>query len=201
MRPIGRVWSKATHRASSTISITNVRSGCCARDKALRDGLEAFANGRYDQAADFFTLATQLDNGDAASRIHAAQAYFALEQYADAVPLVRRALELQPRLVYLKFDLRRDYGNPQEFNQQLQHLAGLLARHPDWQDGYLLLGYELLYSGQRAAAHRALARAVSLNPTDKLAGRLYKASIPLPHRPAPRVRPSMHPATDKGTRA
>lgn len=170
------------------------------RDDALHAGLQAFAEGRYDQAADYFILGTELDHADAASRIHAAQALFALEQYEDAVPLVRRALELQPRLLQLKFDLRGDYGDPRDFQQQVQSFTRYLAANPKWQDGYVLLGYELLYSGQRQQAHQVLATAVSLNAADKLAAALYKASVPLPRRTTPPAQPTVRPSLGKQNR-
>lgn len=170
------------------------------RDDALKAGLEAFSHGQYDQAADYFILGTELDHADPATRIHAGQALFALEQFQEAVPLIRRALELQPRLLYLKFDLRRDYGQPADFEEQIGALRQFLAANPNWQDGYVLLGYQLLYSGQRAEAHSVLARAASLNPTDKLAANLYKASTPLPQRSVPHMQPAVRPASSKQKR-
>lgn len=167
----------------------------------MKAGLQAFGQGRYDQAADLFTLATELDNGDAASRLHAAQALLALEQYDQAVPLIRRALDLQPRLIHLKFDLRRDYGDVRDFEEQIDALRRTVLANPHWQEGHLLLGYELLFSGQRAQAHQVLARAVSLNPADKLAAKLLKASVPLPARKIPRMQPTIRPARSKASRA
>lgn len=177
------------------------------RDDALQAGLSAFSQGRYDQAADYFLLATELDHADPASRIHAAQALFALEQYAEAVQLIRRAFELQPRLIHVKYDLRTDYPDATDFADQLHAFRRFLAEHPDWQEGHLLLGYQLLYSGQRAEAHRVLAKAVSLDPLDKLAARFHKASVPLPAARLPKTRPlqpgttpSAAPPSDLGRR-
>jgi len=152
------------------------------RDDALKAGLLAFRSGRYDRAADFFLLACELDCGDPASRLHAAQALFALGQFRDAVSLVRRAFELQPKLVWLKFDLRSDYGNPRDFESQVQRLRTCLRRRPKWADGWLLLGYQLLYSGRRAEAHEAFSKAAALNPADTLARRFLRASLPLRYR-------------------
>jgi tetratricopeptide (TPR) repeat protein len=172
-----------------------------SRDEALKAGLDAFVHGQYDQAADCFMLGTELDHGDPASRIHAAQALIALEQFEEAVPLIRRALSLQPRLIRQKFDLRQDYGAPNDFYQQIDSLKKFLAANPNWQDGYVLLGYEFLYSGQRAEAHSVLGRAVSLDPTDTLATDLYKASVPLIVRSAPKPKPALQPAVSRQNRA
>lgn len=156
------------------------------RDEANKAGLEAFREASYDEAADLFLLATQLDNGDPASRLYAAQALFAVGQYEQAIPLLRRAFELQPNLLYLRFDLRLDYGHPEDLAAQLQALQAVVAANPNWTGGHLLLGYELLHSGQRDQAHRAFLRAVQLDPTDRLSRRFLTVSYPLPARPTPK---------------
>jgi len=160
------------------------------RDEALKAGLQAFAEGSYDQAADQFLLAARMDNGDPASRLHAAQALFALQQYAEAVPLLRRAFELQPNLIYFKFDLRRDYDSPEDFVAQLEDLKAVVAENPDWADGYLLLGYELLHSGQRSSAYKAFTKAAELDPVDTLSRRFLTVSMPMPAKRAAKPAPA-----------
>jgi tetratricopeptide (TPR) repeat protein len=157
------------------------------RDEANKAGLEAFRQASYDQAVDLFVLATQLDNGDPASRLYAAQALFAVGQYEQAIPLLRRAFELQPNLLYLRFDLRLDYGNPEDLTAQLQDLQAVVAANPSWTGGHLLLGYQLLHSGQRDQAHQAFTRAARLDPVDPLARKFLKVSYPVPARPAPKA--------------
>jgi len=171
------------------------------RGEALRAGLLAFRNGRYDRAADLFSLACELDHGDPASRLHAAQALFALGQYKEAIRKIRRAFELQPKLIYLKFDLRRDYGNPKDFAEQLARFRRVLAERPNWAAGYLLLGYQLLYSGQRGPAHEAFRKAAALHPADELVRKMLRASIPLPSKKpgksgqkSPTTRPALNTA-------
>ncbi|MCH7812548.1 MAG: sulfatase-like hydrolase/transferase, partial [Planctomycetes bacterium] len=48
----------------------------------------------------------------------------ALGQYAAAVPALRRALQLQPRLTYLPLDIRSEYGAQADFSAHLDALAG-----------------------------------------------------------------------------
>ncbi len=157
------------------------------RDDAIKAGREAFGQAAYDQAADLFLLASQLDNGDPASRLYGTQALFAVGQYEQAIPLLRRAFELQPNLVYLRFDLRLDYADPADFGSQLADLQALVAANPNWSGGCLLLGYELLHSGQRNQAYQAFTRAARLDPMDALARKFLKVSYPLPPRPAPKA--------------
>jgi tetratricopeptide (TPR) repeat protein len=157
------------------------------RDEANKAGLEAFRQASYDEAADLFLLASQLDNGDPACRLYGAQALFAVGQYEQAIPLLRRAFELQPNLLYLRFDLRLDYGNPEDLASQLQDLQAVVAANPDWTGGHLLLGYQLLHSGQRDQAHQAFLRAARLDPVDPLTRKFLKVSYPVAARPAPKA--------------
>ncbi len=174
------------------------------RDDAIKAGLDAFGQAAYDHAADLFLLAAQLDNGDPASRLYGTQALFAVGQYEQAIPLLRRAFELQPNLIYVRFDLRLDYTDQADFAAQLSDLQALVAANPNWFGGQLLLGYELLHSGQRNQAYQAFARAAQLDPVDALAHKFLKVSYPLPPRspkaaaptppPGPVARPRPVPA-------
>ncbi len=138
---------------------------------AMDFGLAAFADGRYTEAADGFLLAARLNQGDPASRIHAAQALFAQGLDAEAVAILRRAIELEPRIIHLPLDLRSDYGTPADFEL---HVAALTERaaDPDDFDAAVLLGYVRLFSGRGSAAMEPLARAASLRPDDLLVQRL-----------------------------
>jgi tetratricopeptide (TPR) repeat protein len=155
------------------------------RDEAVKAGLQAFSEGNYGEAVDIFLLATELDHGDPVSRLYAAQSLFALQQYDQALPLLRRAFDLQPHLLYLRFDLRLDYGNPADLAAQITGLQTFMASNPDWSDGYLLLGYELLHSGQRNPAYQAFSRAAQLDPVDTLCRKFLRVSYPVPTRSAP----------------
>lgn len=166
------------------------------RDEALKAGLQAFNQGSYDEAADIFLLATGLDHGDPASRIYAAQSLFALRQYDQALPLLRRAFDLQPNLLHLRFDLGLEYGDPADLASQVKDLQSFMTINPDWSDGYLLLGYELLHSGQRNLAHQAFSRAAQLDPFDTLSRKFLRVSYPIPARPTAKAAP-----TDPGTPA
>lgn len=160
------------------------------RDEALQTGLQAFNQGSYDRAADAFLLATEMDHGDPACRLYAAQSLFALQQYDQAVPLLRRAFDLQPNLLHLRFDLRSDYGIPADFASQVTTLQTFMSNNPDWSGGYLLLGYELLHSGQRDLAYQAFAHAVQIDPFDALGREFLRASFPLPTNTTPKASPA-----------
>ena len=144
--------------------------------KAMEQGNVSFRNGQYGAAARHFILAAKLNQGDPASRLHVVHALMALGHYADAVPALRRALQLQPRLVYLPLDLRGQYGRPPEFAEHLAKLAAAAAEDPDDAGLWLLLGYCQFFSGAEPEAARSLGRAVELAPSDSIAGDLFQAA-------------------------
>lgn len=144
----------------------------------LERGLQHFHDGRYDAAADAFRLAAETNQGDPAARLYAAHALFATGRYRDAITYLRRAFELQPKIVYLDFDIRDDYGRRTDFDKQVKALEDALERAPRNGDRLILLGYVRYYSNQRGQAYELLARAKRLDPTDSLAARLLENCHP-----------------------
>ncbi len=144
--------------------------------KAMERGGVAFRNGDYGGAARQFILAAKLNQGDPASRLHAVHALTALGHYADAVPALRRALQLQPRLLYLPLDIRSEYGRPGDFATHLAALSAAAKAEPGDADVWLLLGYYQFFSGSGPEAVRSLRRAAQLSPDDKAVNELYQAA-------------------------
>jgi Flp pilus assembly protein TadD len=144
-------------------------------------GKKAFEAGDYALAARQFLLAATLDQGDPASRLAAAHALVAVGTFEPAVRLLRRAFELQPRLVYLPLQIRGAYGNPDHFALHLTALREA-ARNDENNPGiWFLLGYFGYYSDHMAEAADALERAAKLRPTDGLIQQLFElASLSAP---------------------
>lgn len=138
----------------------------------LERGLVYFRKGQYLYAADAFKLAAETNQGDPASRLYVAHALFARGRYRDAIPYLRRAFELQPKIVFLTFDIRDDYEDRREFDQQLEQLERAVQRFPGSQERLILLGYARYYGGQRDDAYEPLIRAHQQDPEDMLIKRL-----------------------------
>ena len=134
----------------------------------LSEGLTLFNQGRYHEAADAFRLAADTHQGDPAARIYSAHALFAIGRYRDAVPYLKRAFELQPKIAYLRYDFREDYGVPGDFEKQLAALESALAASPDNIDRLVLLGYVRYFTGQRERSFEPLRRAWNLGRRDSL---------------------------------
>jgi len=163
---------------------------------AMHGGQEAFRQADYDVAARQYMLAAKLNQGDAASRLHCVHAFTALGHYAEAVPALRRALQLQPKLVFLPLDIRDEYGAAGDFDAHLQQLTGA-AQEPGTDAGlWLLLGYYQFFSGRGSEAVASLEKAAALAPKDSAVGTLLEAArLSAPVRRAPRAPPDAPPSS------
>ncbi len=141
-------------------------------------GLRHMSQGNYRQAADAFKLAAETNQHDPAARLYATHAYFANGRYRDAVKFLRRAFELQPRVAYLNFDLRDDYGRKSDFDRHLKALERASRQSPRNIDRLVLHGYVLSFSNQRDLAWQPLIQAYKINPDDALVRRLMETAQP-----------------------
>jgi hypothetical protein len=137
-------------------------------DKALRTGLDDLKCGDYAQAMVALTMATQLNQGDPASRIHLAQAQMALGHYDEAGQAVRRALQLQPNLRFVPLDLQKYYSDARDFDQHVSQLVTWLKQHPASADVYFLLGFMEFQREDFNQAYAAFQIALRGAPNDVL---------------------------------
>ena len=145
--------------------------GLATYQQAMAAGHFEFADGRYGAAMRQFLLAASVSQGDPASRICAAHAYFALGDFETAVRLLRRAFELQPKWPHLPMDIRGAYGKRADFATHLTALHSALERDTGNPDLWFLLGYCCYYSNQMGRAAEALGNAAKLRPEDGLFAR------------------------------
>jgi len=145
-------------------------------DNLMAGGLYEFRVGRYRKAANYFLAAAELNHGDAASRLHAAHALFAVGDYRAAVVVLRRAFQLQPKIVALTYDIEDAYGDDDNFEDHLEELEDAAKDNRRDVSLWVLLGYVRAYSDDRDDAYEALAHAMRLDPRDELANRLARAT-------------------------
>ena len=132
----------------------------------LDDGDRHFRARHYGDAARSFLLAARQDQGDPVPRLRAAHALTALGHYEQAWLLVRRALQLEPRLFYLPVDIRQDYEDAAQFTRHRERLAGAAADADVDPELWALLGYYRFFSGAAENAVAALNRAALLAPKE-----------------------------------
>ncbi len=148
-------------------------------DALLAEGLSFFRGRRYAQAARSFIAATEKDQGDAASRLHAAQCLMASGLYSQALAHVRRAFELAPQLIYRPLNHRENYAFPTDFDRHLETLWRHVRAHPRDDDATILLAYEQFFSDQPKDSIAAMKRVKARAKSDSFARRLWKAAQPM----------------------
>ena len=135
-------------------------------DEAMAQGSMRFHEKDYGAAARQFVLAAKLDQGDPISRMFAARSLLALQHYEEALLLARRAWQLQPNLVYLSVDVRKEFSEPADFDRVMKELAEAAEADAENATAWSLLGYFRFFSGDHAGAFEALKRARALRPED-----------------------------------
>lgn len=140
-----------------------------AHTQALQEGLDQLQAGKYREAVISLTRAAELNQGDPACRIHLAQARVALGHDADAAKVLRRALDLQPKLVPMVLGLEQYYPHEEDFAVQVDALAERVTGNPAaTANDYFLLGFMEFQHGWLDEAHAAFRRAARQRPKDTL---------------------------------
>ncbi|MCG3127488.1 MAG: hypothetical protein CHACPFDD_02348 [Phycisphaerae bacterium] len=127
-------------------------------ERALRAGVALLREGRYPRAVVALTLATELNHADPASRVHLAQALLAQGHYDDAGRVLRRALQLQDRLIYMNLNLTEYYPSADALETHVAGLTRSVAERPT-ADACFLLGFMEFQRDRFDAAHAAFVAA------------------------------------------
>lgn len=155
-----------------------------AHAEAMREGLAALARGRYREALIPLTRAADVDHSDPSCRIHLAQARLAVGHDADAAQALRRALELQPKLVPMQLRLEQYYPDPGEFAEHVDALAARIRAQPATPaDQYVLLGFFEFQRGRLDAAHTAFRQAERGLPHDDAVREYLQLTKPVARQP------------------
>ncbi len=144
-----------------------------ANRAGVDEGMALFHAGHYDRAAVVWLNASTLDQGDAASRLQAGHALFAIGRYSESVKVLDRAFELAPQLAGAAYDIRNDYRHEQDFERHLNRLAAHVAQNPNDLAGLTLMGYVLSYTDGPSHAYAYLQRARAFAPKDTFIEKLW----------------------------
>lgn len=184
------IWAIASQRAGRLINQSA---------EFFDEGILLFRDGHYDQAAIKWLGAADVNQANAATRLHAGHAMFALGRYADGVEFLARAYELSPTIAYKTFDLREEYGDRADYDRHLAALKTYVVNHPDDAAGLTMLGYVQFRTEGPAAALPYLDRAARLDPAGFFAEKLFdlaRRSSPTEHA-APISSPPPAPGVEK----
>ncbi|RMF83733.1 MAG: hypothetical protein D6744_04165 [Planctomycetota bacterium] len=147
-------------------------------EAAVREGVAHLRYGEIVPAIRALTLAAKLNQADPACRVHLAQARLARGNYTEAALALRRALELQPKLIYVDLDLDSYYPQPGMLRRYTEALRAQLAQRRATADEYFLLGFLLFQLQDYDAAHAAFARVAAVEPDDDLTRELALLTLP-----------------------
>jgi len=137
-------------------------------ERALRNGLRQLKEGQPERATIALTLAAKLNQGDPACRIYLAQSRVAQGQYVEAAMALRRALELQPKLIYVDLHLADQYPSEADLDRYVSRLAKWVSENKTQPEVYFLLGFLEFQRGDFDAAHAAFERFRQVRPDDAL---------------------------------
>jgi tetratricopeptide (TPR) repeat protein len=137
-------------------------------EEAIVAGLRLLKEGQCERALIALTLAAELNHGDPACRIHLAQARLARGNYREAGLALRRALQLQPKLVYADLHLDQYYQNADDLDRYTDALQEWVQKNAAHAEVHFLLGFLEFQRGNFEAAHVAFERVQSALPDDDL---------------------------------
>ena len=137
-------------------------------EQAMMAGVRLLKQGDYKRAVVALTLAAKLNHGDPACRIHLAQARLARGHYREAGLALRRALQLQPQLVYTDLHLDTYFQNENQLDQCTDGLDEWVRENDAPSEVHFLLGYLRFQRGDFETAHAAFERVRKVLPDDDL---------------------------------
>lgn len=108
----------------------------------------AFSERRFGDAVTHYAKAIEYSPDDGVLYMLLADALFATGDYHYAAFALRKALELEPRLVDTIVDKHGVYGDPQDFEKQLGWLEAYLKDHFADEDARLVLAANYLFGNK-----------------------------------------------------
>jgi len=150
-------------------------AGSPTAERYLRQGSEAFREGKYLEAARQFRSAAVSAPDNAAPLFALGQSLIALGYDAYAARVIRQAIELDPGLLEEAGDIVGVYGSQKEFDETMRDLEERAAVSDPDSDERFLLGVQQYFSGDpdARATFEALAEA---DPEDRVVARFERAA-------------------------
>jgi tetratricopeptide (TPR) repeat protein len=143
-----------------------------AASEYLTLGDRAFGEGRFSDAVYAYGRAAEAAPSDALVHLILADALFATGDYHYCAFALRKALELDPSLIDAVLDKHSFYGDPTEFDRQLDLLERYVQDHFVDDDARLVLAANYLFANRPAQAADLLESAFSLAVRESAAGQV-----------------------------
>ena len=132
----------------------------------LDSGRQAFQSGDLVRAEQNFREYLKEHPGSAEALSNLGAIYARREQFREAVAFYQRALQSDPRLIRVHFNLAVALGRLSEYGPAAEHLRIFLKSYPQEARGRQLLGLCLTESGDFRSALAELEASYKLDPKD-----------------------------------
>ena len=114
-------------------------------DELINYGSSFFKNSDYSMAAKLFKRAIDAQKDTPVVHIAYGDSLFALGKFEEATQAILKGLEIYPKYAESQINRRDFYGNPSEFDSQLQKLENYVHKHPTNLNARFLLGYNYFF--------------------------------------------------------
>ena len=133
-------------------------------DVLMRAGWAALQQKHYSLAADHYTAAVELSDGNKTALFGLASALNGNGDFNKAVPIARRAVEAAPDKTGPRLELAFALYNLDRIRGSLEQYTLIVEAHPDNADAHAGMGWCLCKFGNRDEAIDHFDRALSLEP-------------------------------------
>jgi tetratricopeptide (TPR) repeat protein len=114
-------------------------------DKLIKLGGLSFKKADYQMAARLFKAAIDKKKDSPVVHIAYGDSLFALGRFGEAAEAIVKGLEIYPKYAESRINRRDFYGNPSEFDSQLQNLEAYVSKNPSDNNARFLLGYNYFF--------------------------------------------------------
>jgi tetratricopeptide (TPR) repeat protein len=114
-------------------------------DELINYGSSFFKKSDYSMAAKLFKRAIETKKDIPVVHIAYGDSLFALGKFDEATQAILKGLEIYPKYAESQINRRDFYGDPSEFDLQLQKLEKYVHKHPDDLNARFLLGYNYFF--------------------------------------------------------
>jgi tetratricopeptide (TPR) repeat protein len=114
-------------------------------DDLINYGSSFFKKSDYSMAAKLFKRAIEAQNDVPVVHIAYGDSLFALGRFDEATRAILKGLEIYPKYAESQINRRDFYGNPSDFDAQLQKLEHYVHKHPTNLNARFLLGYNYFF--------------------------------------------------------
>lgn len=114
-------------------------------DDLIKLGSASFKKADYQMAARLFKTAIEKKQDSPVVHIAYGDSLFALGKFGEAAEAIVKGLEIYPKYAESHINRRDFYGDPSEFDSQLETLEAYVSKNPSDHNARFLLGYNYFF--------------------------------------------------------